>query len=216
MCSHSLFMPSLLLLTGYVENLRRHVESFPAALPAGVRACTALTNLLLTGPAPVPGGAVGAQLAAEGAHSASVLAAHQALQGCLAEVLAWQAGLLDASSSLQQALDAQPPAASASASALAAAERCRELLSELQADFAAECAVRAAIASSLLPLRCHALAAGAAQLARAPHALARAEEGDREALTLCVAAWAVPAHSSPARSARLLAGLREAAQHAAS
>ena len=80
------------------------------------------------------------------------------------------------------------------------------------------------MASSLLPQRCHALLPGGGGGSEGggggggeppppcPYALPEAEESDREALTLCVAAWAVPAHTSAARCARVTGALRELLQ----
>lgn len=204
-------------MQAYVENLRRVVEGFPDVLSPGVACVTALTNALLSGPH--GGGRSGAEgccgsgpsslvASAEerAAHDSLLAAAHASVQAELASTLRWYTGLLDACSSLQGALDGRA-GASGGGSGGGGAERCRELLGELRDGFAAECAVRAAVASSLLPQRCW-RAQGAAS---SPYALPRADEGDREALTLCVAAWAVPAHTSPARSARILAALRDVA-----
>ena len=197
---------------GHLDNLQRHLDKLPPLLSSTTPAVAALTSAVLRGPS------APARPSALRAHDAALAAAHQQLQGALGQVLAWHAGLLDACASLQAALDGR---AGAGAQPLQrAAERCRELLCELQGDFGAECAVRAAVASSLLPLRCHALLPGGAG-ARAgagtgegaapppPYALPVAEESDREALTLCVAAWAVPAHTSAARCARVTGALRE-------
>jgi hypothetical protein len=229
---------SAAVLLGYLDNLQRHLDKFPALLSAGIPCVAALTNAVLTGPlplapaagggpaAPAPACAPARAAAARAAHDAALVAAHLALQGALAEVLAWHAALLDAAASLQAALDARAAAAAPPATAAAplrAAERCRELLCELQGGYAAECAVRAGVASSLLPQRCHALllplpgggggGGGSGGGGAAPYALARAEESDREALTLCVTAWAVPAHTSAARSQRVTAALRHVLLH---
>ena len=211
---------------GFLDNLQRQVERFPQALAGGAASATALTNAILRGPLPLPeapaGGPLAQRAAEAAAHASALLAAHAALQGSLGEVLAWHAGLLDACASLQRALDGRAAAQGAPPRRLHAAERCRELLCELQGDYATECAVRAAVASSLLPEGCAARAAQGAAGAREggqeggaaaePYALPRAEESDREALTLAVAAWAVPAHASAARSARVLASVRDVLQ----
>ena len=203
-------------MQAYVENLRRVVEGFPDVLSPGVACVTALTNALLSGPR--GGGRSGAEggsgsgasslvASAEerAAHDSHLAAAHASVQAELASTLRWYTGLLDACSSLQGALDGKAGASGGGSGG--GAERCRELLGELRDGFAAECAVRAAVASSLLPQRCWRAQGAAAS----PYALPRADEGDREALTLCVAAWAVPAHTSTARSARILAALRDIA-----
>ena len=197
---------------GHLDNLQRHLDRLPPLLAATTPTVAALTNAVLRGPGGAP---PAAQPSARRAHDAALAAAHQQLQGALGQVLAWHAGLLDACASLQAAVDGRAGCAGAPALRLRAAERCRELLCELQGDFGAECAVRAAVASSLLPQRCHALLPGGGgeePPPPCPYALPEAEESDREALTLCVAAWAVPAHTSAARCARVTGALRELLQ----
>ena len=190
-------------------------------IEAGVMACTSLTNaLLLEGEVdtlllalPTITTSFSTEQAQEeerGAHTMSpILTAYTALHASFQALVTWFTSLQDATFSLQSAVDGTSTPLDVLPEALR--EKCFELLGELRVMYALECSVRGGILSGLLPGRCH---EGWARLINPGGTtssplvpLTPALQGNRDALTLAVAAWAVSAHADKFRVKATLSAL---------
>lgn len=211
-------------LPQYLSIIARVLSDYDGVIEEGVTACTSLTNtLLLLGgggeeelyqflalpdpsSTPTSSPTEPQKQQTEAPDYSPILTAYLALQESFQTLTAWYTSLLDATFSLQTAVDgtSNPP----DALPIALREKCFELLGDLRAMYALEYSVRGGILSGLLPGRYH---KDWAQLnpgvisALVP--LTPAFEGNRDALTLAVAAWAVSGHAEKTRVKSILSAL---------
>jgi len=206
----------------YLAIIARVLKDYDGVIEAGVLACTSLTNALLLGsggeeslflnhqgPLALPTITTSSTEAQErGAHPVSpVLTAYAALHASFQALVTWFTSLQDATFSLQSAVDGTSTPLDVLPQALR--EKCFELLGELRVMYALECSVRGGILSGLLPGGCHEgwahLNPGGTSSPLVP--LTPALQGNRDALTLAVAAWAVSAHADKFRVKATLSAL---------